>query len=109
MSYAIDELEKNYIQSIKMGQSGYPYIISPKGIFVAHSGQQPGAAGPQRNPGIRDMLGAPGQGVSFQRNGVDKMLAWYTVPYWNWKVALVMDTAEIQAPAGNSATLCWAG
>ena len=27
------------------------------------------------------------------------MLAWYTVPYWNWKVALVMDTAEIQAPA----------
>ena len=100
MSYAIDELEKNYIQSIKMGQSGYPYIISPKGIFVAHPDSSLALQDHSANPGIRDMLGAPsGQGVSFQRNGVDKMLAWYTVPYWNWKVALVMDTAEIQAPA----------
>ena len=100
MSYAIDGLEEKYIKTIKMGQSGYPFITTSNGVMVAHPDSRLVLQDQSANSGIRAMLGAAsGQGVTYQWNGKERMLAWATVPHWQWKVALAMDTAEIQAPA----------
>ncbi|SDF99319.1 methyl-accepting chemotaxis protein [Desulfovibrio legallii] len=100
MSYAIDELEKNYIKSVKIGQTGYPYIVSPKGIFVAHPDSSLALQDRSDKPGVREMLAAPsGQGVPYVRKGEANMLSWATVPHWGWRVGLTMDMDEIQAPA----------
>ncbi|SDF05428.1 methyl-accepting chemotaxis protein [Desulfovibrio legallii] len=100
MSYAIDSLEEKYIKTLKIGQTGFPFIIAPGGPFVAHPDSSLVLQDHSANPGVREMLAASsGQGVPYVRNGVSRMLAWATVPDWNWKVALTMDLDEIQAPA----------
>ncbi len=101
MSYDIDGLMKNYIQGIKLGSTGHPFIISPEGVMIGHPNSELILKNFAAEPGIADMLRSPsGQGVTYKgSNGHESMLAWADVPHWNWVVGVTMTVAEIEAPA----------
>ena len=101
MAYAIDGLMENYINDIRLGKSGYPYILAPTGIMIGHPESGLVLQDVSREEGIARILAAPSGIEALSRNGVEKMLAWATVPGWNWKVVITMDRAEIEAAATN--------
>ena len=101
MAYAIDGLMENYINDIRLGKSGYPYILAPTGIMIGHPESGLVLQDVSREEGIARILAAPSGIEALSRNGVEKMLAWATVPGWNWKVVITMDRAEIEAAASN--------
>ena len=101
MAYAIDGLMENYINDIRLGKSGYPYILAPTGIMIGHPESGLVLQDVSKEEGIARILAAPSGTQALSRNGVEKMLAWATVPGWNWKVVITMDRAEIEAAASN--------
>jgi methyl-accepting chemotaxis protein len=92
---------ENYINDIRLGKSGYPYILSPTGIMIGHPESGLVLQDVSKEEGIARILAAPTGTQALSRNGVEKMLAWATVPGWNWKVVITMDRAEIEAAASN--------
>lgn len=53
-----------------------------------------------RQTRARDMIkAATGNGVEYVRNGEARMLAWESVPNWNWRVGITASRDEIEAPA----------
>ena len=36
MSYDIDRLVTDYIKSVGIGETGHPFILSPKGLIIGH-------------------------------------------------------------------------
>ncbi|SCM73143.1 methyl-accepting chemotaxis protein [Desulfovibrio sp. 86] len=101
MSYGIEGLMKNYIQSIKLGKTGYPFIISPEGVVIGHPDSEFVLKNFAAEPGIADMLKSPsGRGLAYKNpNGQARILAWDRVPNWNWIVGVSMTAAEIEAPS----------
>ena len=101
MSYGIEGLMKNYIQSIKLGKTGYPFIISPEGVVIGHPDSEFVLKNFAAEPGIADMLKSPsGRGLAHKNpNGQARILAWDRVPNWNWIVGVSMTAAEIEAPS----------
>ena len=101
MSYAIEGLMKNYIQSIRLGSTGHPFVISPEGMVIGHPDNELVLKNLAAEPGIADMLKSPsGQGLTYtDSSGQPRMLAWASVSNWNWIVGVTMTTAEIEAPA----------
>ena len=99
MSYAIDGLVDNYVESVKIGQTGHPFFLSPKGIVIGHPDDTLLLKDISTEPGIAAMIAAPqGQGT-FTRDGREVMLTWTRVPNWNWILGVTMDMDEIAAPA----------
>ena len=101
MSYAIEGLMKNYIESIRLGSTGHPFVISPEGVVIGSPDSKLILKNLAAEPGIADMLKKPsGEGVTYtDSSGQTRMLAWASVPNWNWVVGVTMTSDEIEAPA----------
>ena len=101
MSYDIEGLMKNYIESIKLGSTGYPFIISPEGVIIGHPDSDLILKNLAAERGIADMLKSPsGRDLIYKNpSGQTRTLAWASVPRWNWIVGVTMTTAEIEAPS----------
>jgi len=99
MSYALDRLLADYVEAVRLGKSGHPFILSPKGVIVGHPDRELLLKDISGEPGVGAMLNTPkGEGVQ-PRGGKDEMVAWTRVPGWNWILAFAMDTGEIESLA----------
>ncbi|MHC1712167.1 MAG: methyl-accepting chemotaxis protein [Solidesulfovibrio sp.] len=99
MSYSLDRLIANYVESTRVGETGYPFILSPKGVVVAHPNRDRLMKDISGEPGIGPMLASPkGEGV-YLRDGKMRKAVWTRVPDWNWVLGFSMDVDEIEAPA----------
>ena len=101
MAYAIDGLMENYINDIRLGKTGYPFILAPTGIMIGHPESERALKDVSKEEGIGQILAASSGAESFTRDGVERMMVWATVPGWNWKVVITMDREEIEASANN--------
>ncbi|WP_035068755.1 methyl-accepting chemotaxis protein [Nitratidesulfovibrio termitidis] len=99
MSYAIDGLVENYIDSVKIGDTGRPFFLSPKGIVIGHPDDAMILKDIAGTPGIAEMIAAPDGQNSIMRDGREVMQTWTRVPNWNWILGISMDMEEIAAPA----------
>jgi len=99
MSYAIDGLVENYIDSVKIGDTGRPFFLSPKGIVIGHPDDAMILKDIAGTPGIAEMIAAPDGQNSIMRDGREAMQTWTRVPNWNWILGISMDMEEIAAPA----------
>jgi methyl-accepting chemotaxis protein len=99
MSYSLDQFITSFIETTRIGKTGYPLIISPKGVVVAHPDASLLLKDLSTEPGIRDMLRAPKGEGSFTQNGTEKMISWTQVPQWNWVLGFVMNSDEVAATA----------
>jgi methyl-accepting chemotaxis protein len=99
MSYVLDKLIADYIESTKMGESGHPFILSSTGVIVAHPKRDLLLKDVSEEPGVKAVLSSPKGEGSWVREGKDVKLAWTRVPGWDWVLVFSMDTAEIEALA----------
>jgi len=99
MSYVLDKLIADYIESTKMGVSGHPFILSSTGVIVAHPKPELLLKDVSEEPGVKALLSSPKGEGSWVRDGKEVKLAWTRVPGWDWVLAFSMDTAEIEALA----------
>ncbi|UJX41490.1 Cache 3/Cache 2 fusion domain-containing protein [Desulfovibrio sp. JY] len=99
MSYVLDGLIEDYIDAIRVGKTGAPFILSPKGVVVASSDRARLLKDISGEPGIAPMLDQPKGTGGFTRGGKEKRVVWTRVPNWNWVLGFAMDTDEIEAPA----------
>ncbi|HEU6436322.1 MAG TPA: methyl-accepting chemotaxis protein [Nitratidesulfovibrio sp.] len=99
MSYAIDGLVDNYIESLKIGNTGRPFFLSPKGIVIGHADDSMILKDISGNPGVPEMIAAPEGQNTITRDGREKLLTWTRVPNWTWILGITMDMDEIVAPA----------
>jgi methyl-accepting chemotaxis protein len=99
MSYVLERLIANYIESTRMGKTGYPFILSPKGVVVAHPNPERLLKDISGEQGIAPMLASPKGEGSYARDGKTRKAVWTRVPGWNWVLGFSMDADEIEAPA----------
>ncbi|MYL83591.1 HAMP domain-containing protein [Desulfovibrio aerotolerans] len=99
MSYALDRLLADYIETIHLDKTGHPFILSPKGVVVGHPDRELLLKDLSGEPGIAAMRNTP-KGEGFQtRGGIEERVTWTHVPGWNWIMAFAMDTDEIETLA----------
>ncbi|WP_461211066.1 methyl-accepting chemotaxis protein [Desulfocurvus sp. DL9XJH121] len=99
MSYVLDGLIANYITSTKVGETGHPFMLSPKGVVVGSPDKDLLLKDISKMSGIKAMLETPeGQGV-YSLGGPERTAVWTRVPNWQWVVGFGMTNAEIEAPA----------
>ncbi len=99
MSYVLDGLIEDYIEAIRIGKTGKPFILSPKGVVVADADRELLLKDIAKDPGIGAMLANPSGEGSMTRGGQEKRVVWARVAGWNWVMAVAMDVAEMEAPA----------
>ncbi|KHK01619.1 methyl-accepting chemotaxis protein [Desulfovibrio sp. TomC] len=99
MSYALDRLLADYVETIRLGKSGHPFILSPKGVVVGHPDRALLLQDISGDPGVGAMLKTPnGEGV-LKRGDKEEMITWTRVPGWDWILAFAMNTSEIESEA----------
>jgi len=99
MSYRLDRLIADYIESTRVGKTGYPFILSPKGVVVGHPNPERLMQDISGEPGIAAMLSSPKGEEAYMRDGKLRKAVWTRVPDWNWVIGFSMDAEEIEAPA----------
>ncbi len=102
------------ILPIKVGQTGYLYILDGDGTFIAHPDQalllQPG----KDLPFVREMLANPRGTLQYEFKGVRKLAAYTRIAQTGWLMASTVNEEELLAEAhalrnvmaGISALVC---
>ena len=85
---------------MSMGTTGRVVVVSPQGVVISHTNSELLLKNLASEPAIRDMVRAEsGSGVGYDLNGEQRLLAWESVPNWNWRVGVTLSRAEVEAPA----------
>jgi len=92
------------IQSVKVGQTGYAWMIDKSGLFVAHPKKENilevNAANLEGMKEITGKMIARNSGVeSYTYQGVKKIAGFAPVDYTTWSVAMTQDEAEFLSSA----------
>ncbi len=98
MSYDIDRLVTDYIKSVGIGETGHPFILSPKGLIIGHRDENLLMRDVSDQPWVGKIL-AENAGAMIADHKNATMLTWVRVPNWNWTVAFSRDMNEIERPA----------
>lgn len=110
------------INSVKVGKTGYAFAVSKGGTIVAHP--EKGMIGfnildAEKNKELKDAIppsadfSAMGVGLleqeqgsaSYSEGGVDNVVTYTTIPNTDWKLALVMPTAEMTEDLNKTTSL----
>lgn len=82
---------KESTNSIKIGESGYPFILSSKGLYLVHPTEKAG----DKSKVFTDSLLAEKQAEhSYTRDGTEKQLTFVTNELTGWKIAGTMNSEE---------------
>lgn len=99
-----DEVIGQHVQNIRVGQSGYAWMVDLQGLVVSHPNSShilTTNLGENENPQLSGMVRKMGQGETGQGfytfEGIDKFSAY--APVGNWALAFTMDVDEYMAPA----------
>ncbi len=110
MSYALDRLITDFIESIHLGQTGHPFIFSPKGVVVAHPDRDLLLKDMSGENGVGPMLASPKGEGQLVRGGQQEKIVWARVPGWNWVLGFSMATDEIESLANSARNyMLWLG
>jgi len=99
LSYVLDGFIEQYIDATRVGKTGHPFILSPKGVVVGYPDREMLLKDISKEPGIAPMLASPDGRGAYVRDGLEKKAVWTRVANWQWVLGFAMDTGEIEAPA----------
>ncbi|MCP4350092.1 MAG: PAS domain S-box protein [Desulfobacterales bacterium] len=92
----LEYFNKTYIDSVRVGQHGYAYMVSRKDVIIAH----PDRSAVMR-PDTREFHydEKTGEGViAYTYNGVKKLGAFRRNPETGWGIAVAVDYSDIMKP-----------
>ena len=92
------------LEKVKIGKTGYAYIIDQKGIYVHHPVKENilkvNISETKGAETISQMIGKGKSGVTeYEREGVRKVAAVASVPTTGWSIVACIPTDELYAPA----------
>lgn len=94
-----------YIENIKIGNTGYAYLVDYDGIMIAHP-QKDKLGKPVENSVLRKMVDEKSYlnqtGTEFDTyiyNGTEKYFGYIVIPEINWILAVAQNINEVIAPA----------
>ena len=99
----MESLSKKVL-AMKMGQSGYGYVIQGDGLIIIHPNQEvamkantlkQSTASPELKVATERMVKGETGFIRYEYTGVDKMLAYAPVPGMNWALAVTAPTDEL--------------
>lgn len=89
----------HYVNEIKMGQTGYAFLINEKGLTLAHPNAKNIAnLDVSKYDFGRTMLKKQTGALEYTFNGVEKLMAFHPVKGTGWVIAVAMESAEAYAP-----------
>jgi len=99
VSFDFNAFTEAAISPIKVGQTGYLYILDGDGTFIAHPDPatllQPG----KDLPFVRDMMGNPRGTLEYEFKGARKLAAYTRMDKTGWIIASTVNEAELLAEA----------
>ena len=101
MSYLLENVIEIYIAGTRIGTSGYPFILSAKGIMIGHPDKSLLLQDFTQKDGTAAMLASPQGEKVIQFDSQHKQVVWTRVPLWNWVLGFSMNTAEIEETAAK--------
>lgn len=102
MSYIISGIIHNYITTVKLGENGFPFILSPAGVMVAHPDKSLLLKNVSQEPGMKDVHTATvSEPITYEKDNAKRVITWANVPNWGWKVCVTMPYDEIEKSAVN--------
>ncbi len=101
MSYLLEDVIETYIAGTRIGATGYPFLLSPKGIMIGHPDKSLLLQDFRQKDGTAAMLASPKGEEIILFGSEPKQVVWTRVPLWNWVLGFSMSTAEIEATAAK--------
>ncbi|MCA1786608.1 MAG: cache domain-containing protein, partial [Desulfobacteraceae bacterium] len=97
----LDELSRK-IASVKIGSTGYPFMIDKTGLIVAHPRSEfildLNIGNLEGMESICDSMTAQKTGVENYTFEVDKIAGYAPIPLTEWSIGVTQDVAEFMAP-----------
>ncbi len=101
LAVKLDELSRK-ITSVKIGSTGYPFMIDKTGLIVAHPRSEfildLNVGNLEGMESICDSMTAQKTGVENYTFEVDKIAGYAPVPLTEWSIGVTQDVAEFMAP-----------
>ncbi len=98
ISISAKNIMTEYIDKIKVGGKGYPYVLSDNGIMVMHPDREMIGKDMSAMPFIKDVMAQNSGFSSYAFEGKDKIQVWKHVPDSHWIVSTTAyedDLAEL--------------
>lgn len=94
----------NQLGAVKLGQTGYAFVIDKKGIIISHPKKEfILSLNLHEQPGMKEVTGKMLAGQSgsefYTFKGTDKVAGFAPAPLANWYVALTQDYNELMGPS----------
>ena len=100
ISCLVDQMISRTIDATKVGNSGYPFILSSKGVMVAHPDRGKVLKDFSDRDFVRACLTRPDGGSrSYAWEGVNKIESWMPIPKLGWILVLTVSEDEFTAHA----------
>jgi signal transduction histidine kinase len=90
---------RQYFSSVKIGRSGYPYMLSSDGTVIAHPDSETMFLNVSDEDFIKRTLSAPEGVTEYQWRGRDKVQTWRRMPLTGWTVVASTYKDELIEPA----------
>ncbi len=95
----INVFSKMFVDSVKIGKSGYAYIFQADGSVIAHPDKQAILTMNMKELDFGKEMMAAGSGtIRYTYKGVERLAVYKKNDHTGWTVAVGADTAEILAP-----------
>ncbi len=96
----LDAFAKAYIDPIKLGETGYAYVADKTGKILAHPDKSKILKLDLKDLDFgRKMLAEKSGALSYQFEGIAKLVAFEEEPKMGWILAITANRAEVLAPA----------
>ncbi|WP_172640041.1 methyl-accepting chemotaxis protein [Desulfovibrio sp. X2] len=104
VAVSIDGLLKTYIDDVRIGQTGYPYIVNAAGTIVLHPQKSLISKNLSDMDFIRKSVSSPSGTQEYVWDGARKIQAWHNIPGTDWTVVTTAYKDELALSAKKQRT-----
>jgi len=111
MAAEILDFNDKYIKGVRVGKTGYIYMLDSFGTFIAHPDKELIVKVNARDFVFGDELLGHKEGVSnYETEGVERRQTWVAEDTTGWKIVTVIEVDDMYSASHSMAVLCmWLG
>jgi len=93
---------QKFVDPIKVGETGYAYIYDKRGLMICHPEKDTLLKLNMNDLDFGRRMIALGNGrIDYERDGIEEMVVFRTIPDVGWTLAMTSKTSELLAPVKN--------
>lgn len=99
LTNTMDGFISHNITSVKIGKSGYPYILTSQGVIVAHPNNSMLLSDISNHDFVKTILSKPEGSLNYEWEGMLKHAIWKRIPELGWTMVAYASKEDMAAPA----------